>query len=228
MHFTTVTAAAVLAFAANVVAEPQPMFAVMPGMSLMRRDTSGYSPDVTKCGAGDTCSQACGAGFAQCPSNDNIAHCFNPNAKQACCTDGSGNACDEGFYCAHDTNKKSMCCPNGQDLAACAAANTVRGGLQTGALSTSTPAPTSTVVSTSTSSAPVTTWAANTTTPCASSSGYTTVWTSTNCTTVTTGGVPTMPAVVPSKPAIVPGNSGAAATGFSALLLVAAGAVALL
>lgn len=222
MHFTTATAAAVLAFAANVAAEPQPFLAVMPGLSLMRRDTNGYTPDVTKCGNGDTCAQACGAGFAQCPSEDKVAHCFNPTAKQACCLDGSGNACDDGYYCAHDTNKKSMCCPNGQDLVACAAANSVRGGLQTGALTTSTPTPTST----STSSAPITTSAVNTTTPCPSSSGYTTAWTPSNSTI--TSAVPTMPAIVPSKPAIVPGNSGAAATGVSALLIVAAGALALL
>lgn len=90
MHFTTIATAA--AMASVVAAEAQPYrLAVMPGLSLMRRETLGYSPETTKCGAGNTCAEACGAGFAECPSNDGVSHCFNPEAKQNCCQDGSGS-----------------------------------------------------------------------------------------------------------------------------------------
>ncbi|CEJ84853.1 hypothetical protein VHEMI03596 [[Torrubiella] hemipterigena] len=223
MHFTTATAAAVLAFAANAVAEPQPyMLAAMPGLSLMRRDSAGYTPETSVCGAGNTCAEACGSDFTQCASTDGVSHCFNPKAKQACCTDGSGNSCDEGYYCTHDTALKTWCCPNGMDLAACAAAYTIKGGLKTGPLSTSTPAPSSTPAATVTDVKNLTT----TYCPESASTGHSTAWTPSNS-TVTTA-VPTMPAVVPSKPAVVTAGSGAAATGVSALVLVAAGFVALL
>lgn len=223
MHFTTAAAVAVLASVANAAAEPQPyLLAAMPGLSLMRRSSPGYQPETSICGAGDTCEQACGSGFTQCPSNDGVAHCFNPKAKQNCCSDGSGNSCDEGYYCTHDTALKTWCCPNNMDLAACAAAYTVKGGLKTGALTTSTPTPTPTPTPVVTATNDITT------TICPSSSGHTTAWTPSNSTV--SSFAPTQPSqVVPSKPATVPTGSGAATgAGVSALLLVAAGFVALL
>lgn len=96
MHFRAVTSVAILACATHVAAnaEAKPYkLAVMPlpGMSLMRRDTSGYQPEETKCHDGNTCAEACGTDFTQCPSEDDLIHCFNPAAAQACCHDGSGS-----------------------------------------------------------------------------------------------------------------------------------------
>ncbi|KAK3187388.1 hypothetical protein K4F52_003733 [Lecanicillium sp. MT-2017a] len=227
MRFSTL---AIVAGATLVAAEAQPYrLAVMPGLSLMRRDSPGYQPEKTKCGDGDTCAEACGAGFEQCASDDGVAHCFNPTAKQSCCQDGSGSSCDEGYYCTHDTSQQTWCCPNDMDLAACAAAYTVAGGLKTAEPkpTTTTQAPKPPKVTTKVTE--------HTTTVCASSSGHSTAWTGSNS-TITTGvptGVPTgKPTVIPvtsQPPAVLPtGTSAAAATSFSALLVVAAGVVALL
>ncbi len=90
MHFTTIATFATMAAVAAAEAQPYRL-AVMPGMSLMRRVTSGYNPETTKCGAGNTCAEACGTGFAECPSKDGVSHCYNPGAKQNCCQDGSGS-----------------------------------------------------------------------------------------------------------------------------------------
>lgn len=229
MQFTTASAVAVLAFTASAAAEPQPYrLAVMPGLSLMRRDTNGYKPETSNCGTGNTCAEACGAGFDQCASNDGVAHCFNPAAKQNCCSDGSGNSCDAGYYCSQDTTLNTWCCPEGMDLAACAAAYTISGGLHTVAPTSSTPTPTPSSTSTPIPTPVVTKTDDVTTTFCPSSSGYTTAWTGSNSTI--SSAAPTQPTVVPiTTPATVPtGTSGAAATGVSALLLVAAGFVALL
>lgn len=94
MFFRTVASIAFLAVTASASAKPQPYkLAMMPvaGMSLVRRDTSGYIPEETVCGDGNTCDEACGAGYTQCASNDAAIHCFNPEAQQSCCTDGTGS-----------------------------------------------------------------------------------------------------------------------------------------
>ncbi|UNI21640.1 hypothetical protein JDV02_007614 [Purpureocillium takamizusanense] len=258
MHFlasVTVLAASI----AGAAASPQKMqpyrLAVMnlPGQELQRRSTNGYEPETSQCGKGNTCAEACGPGYDQCATTDNVAHCFNPAAGESCCTDGSGNSCAKGYYCTHDHSKRTWCCPNEMDLAACAAAYTVTGGLEqarstTKPSTTSTPRPppppTTSSTSTSTSTTPTTTSKPSTTsvaiitetkdkntTVCPSSSGYTTAWTGAN-NTITTA-KPTQPTVViPSttkNPPPPPTNvNAAAATGVSALLLVAAGVVALL
>lgn len=125
------------------------------------------------------------------------------------------------------------------DLAACAAAYSVTGGLEvassTSAAPTSTEAPTydlPTVTPPATTSVPVVTETKDqTTTICdATSSGYTSAWTSSNGTYTTA--VPTAPSqgpVTTGYPLPSPtGINGAAASGVSALLLLAAGVVALL
>lgn len=94
MHFRAAASVAILACATHVAAEAKPYkLAVMPlpGMSLMRRDTSGYQPENIECHEGNTCAEACGDNTIQCPSNDDLVHCFNPVLKQACCYDGSGS-----------------------------------------------------------------------------------------------------------------------------------------
>jgi hypothetical protein len=94
MHFRTAASAAILACAAHASAEPKPYkLAMMPvlGMGLSRRDTNGYQPEQTVCGDGDTCAEACGAGYTECGAVDDSIHCFNPDVKQACCNDGTGS-----------------------------------------------------------------------------------------------------------------------------------------
>lgn len=96
MLFRSATSVAILACATSAAAEPQPYkLAVMavPGLSLSRRDTLGYQPEETVCGDGNTCAEACGAGFSQCASHDAAIHCYNPEADQACCGDGTGSTC---------------------------------------------------------------------------------------------------------------------------------------
>jgi hypothetical protein len=96
MFFRTAVSVAVLAASASATASPHPYkLAVMPlpGLSLSRRDTFGYQPEETVCGDGNTCAEACGAGFTQCPSNDASIHCYNAEAAQNCCSDGTGSKC---------------------------------------------------------------------------------------------------------------------------------------
>jgi hypothetical protein len=57
---------------------------------LSRRQDGGYSPDQQFCGSGDTCAEACGAGFEQCASGDGEVHCFNKAAEQTCCPGQTG------------------------------------------------------------------------------------------------------------------------------------------
>ncbi|KAH6607543.1 prp 4 c domain-containing [Trichoderma cornu-damae] len=160
MLFRTATSVALLACAAHVSAraeaQPKPYrLAMMPvlGISLARRDTNGYQPEQSQCHDGDTCADACGSDYTECPSNDGVAHCYNPAAKQNCCADGSGNSCDEGYYCTHDHALKTWCCPDNMDLAACAAAYSVTGGLEN---ATPTPSSTSTSSKSTTSIATMT------------------------------------------------------------------------
>ena len=85
-------ATALVACAAHAAAEPaaQPYkLATMP--LLARRDTLGYQPEEKVCGAGNSCDEACGAGFQQCGSSDAAIHCFNPEAAQSCCGDVNGS-----------------------------------------------------------------------------------------------------------------------------------------
>lgn len=104
---------------------------------LSARQTNGYTPEQTFCGAGDTCEAACGAGYRTCKSNDDLDHCYNPSAGESCCS--SGDSCEAGYYCSADTSGNTFCCPNGMDTVACAAAYSV-----TGVLVSETPAATPT------------------------------------------------------------------------------------
>ncbi|KAG5916179.1 hypothetical protein E4U61_003885 [Claviceps capensis] len=232
MLFKTIASIAFLATAANAAsleAKRQPYrLAVMalPGQSLMRRDTNGYKPDQKHCKAGNTCAEACGPTFDQCPSaQPDVAHCFNPAAGQSCCTDNSGNSCEAGFYCTHDTKKQTWCCPHDLDLAACAAAFGVTGleaatakpvpsttsttsSIHTSTTSTSTStSTTSTITSTSTTShtpkmtttsASSTTIMSNTTTTMAKSTTICTV--SAGNTTAWAGSNSTITTLAPSQP----------------------------
>ncbi|KZZ99555.1 prp 4 CRoW domain-containing protein [Moelleriella libera RCEF 2490] len=249
MLVQTIVSAAVLAAAANAAsheARHPYRLAVMalPGQSLMRRDTNGYTPDQKQCKAGNTCAEACGAGFDQCPGGKpDTAHCFNPTAGESCCTDNSGNSCEAGYYCTHDDKKQTWCCPKNMDLAACAAAFTVRGLVA----ATSTTAPPTTSVQstisqasntttsaqiTSSSAAPTSSTQKKTTSAGTISGGKSTAWSGVNSTVI--GGIPTQPSErLPSVTAAPPpanskATNVAAASGISALLLIAAGVAVLL
>ncbi|CCC08113.1 hypothetical protein SMACR_01663 [Sordaria macrospora] len=153
------TALAALALAAQAVAEPiirtpyrankvhktsvRQLFGVV-----RRQDNPGYQPEQTVCGSGNTCSEACGAGFETCASKDDSVHCYNPAAAQICCPNASGSSCDAGYYCAADNEKETWCCPEGMGLEECAAAY----GVESGLVSQTAEAISSTSTSTSTSS----------------------------------------------------------------------------
>ena len=96
MLVKSIAALAALTFAANVAAEPMPYKPSVVKTSaralfgIVRRD-DGYQPEEAVCGDGNTCEEACGAGYQTCaPANDQI-HCFNPTVGEICCPDLSGS-----------------------------------------------------------------------------------------------------------------------------------------
>lgn len=232
-----VSALAVLALAAHVGAsEPMPYKPLMK-MSIhqmfgfgRRQDGSGYQPTQSVCGAGATCAEACGAGYTTCASTDSTVHCYNPDAKQTCCPDGTGNSCDDGYYCTADNSGGTWCCPNGMDLVACAAAYSVTGGLVSETPKpTTSPTSSSSVPSVTTSSSTLS--IANNTTVYATQTGTVTTYTSTLKASTTFPASNTTTKAAPSAtstPAHV-GVSGAIVAGPAGLLsLLAAAAVAAL
>lgn len=93
----SVSALAVLALAAHVAAEENMPYKPLMKMSVHqmfgigRRQNDGYQPGQSVCGAGNTCAEACGAGFVTCASSDSTVHCYNATADQTCCPDNSGS-----------------------------------------------------------------------------------------------------------------------------------------
>lgn len=67
-----------------------------PGLARRGLD-DGYTPEETECGAGDTCSEACGAGFEQCGSSDGVSSCFNPGEGEVCCDAGVGGTSNPSY-----------------------------------------------------------------------------------------------------------------------------------
>ncbi|KAF7543611.1 hypothetical protein G7Z17_g10606 [Cylindrodendrum hubeiense] len=156
MLFRSAASIALVAYASHVAAVAQPYKLIkgpVLGLSLARRDTNGYQPEQSVCGDGNTCAEACGTGYETCVSNDSSTHCYNPADDQICCSDGSGNSCDDGYYCSHDTAANTWCCPDAMNLVECAAAYNVDGALVSDAPVTSSAAPTTT----STTAEPTTT-----------------------------------------------------------------------
>ncbi|TGJ76837.1 hypothetical protein E0Z10_g10803 [Xylaria hypoxylon] len=96
---------------------------------LHRRDMEGYSPTEQLCGAGDTCAEACGKGFGRCASKDGVPHCYNQLKKETCCPNGSGDSCDNGYFCTADERDATWCCPDGLSLKECAQKYNVPGSL---------------------------------------------------------------------------------------------------
>ncbi|KAB5571918.1 hypothetical protein GE09DRAFT_1170305 [Coniochaeta sp. 2T2.1] len=245
MLVKSVSALAVLAFAAHVGATPEQPLAYKPLMKMSvhqmfgihRRQSDGYTPTQSTCGEGATCADACGAGYDTCASNGDTIHCYNPAAKQTCCPDNTGNSCDDGYYCTADTAGQTWCCADELDLVACAAQFGVTGGLVS-----ETPKPTtSSASSTSTSSVVITTSSSSSSTFLAQNSTTTATSTGTVTTcTSTLGGSATWPAsnitTTAKTPSVVPSTtpstvsiSGASTVGAAgALSLLAAAAIAAL
>ncbi|KAI1174636.1 hypothetical protein F4777DRAFT_377946 [Nemania sp. FL0916] len=98
-------------------------------LGLHRRVIEGYSPTEHICGVGDTCAEACGKGFRQCASKDGAAHCYNYLEKQTCCPGGSGDSCDNGYFCTADEKGTTWCCPDGLSLKQCAQKYSIPGPL---------------------------------------------------------------------------------------------------
>ncbi|KAL2209007.1 hypothetical protein CC79DRAFT_1320550 [Sarocladium strictum] len=262
MHFTA--SVAILACAVSAVSAARPMpykparrmaFMPLPGQSLARRDSNGYQPEETKCNNPDatTCDGACGQGFTECAATDKAIHCFNPAAGQICCPGSNGNSCEAGYYCTHDKENETFCCPEGMDTEACAAAYTVSGGLviatetSTSSSTSSTPIPETTISTPEpeTTEEPTPTPVYTTLTKDKTTSICTTstpVYTAHNSTIIyhtptvkpsdTVVPLPTVvpeePTTVPETPSTVPEEGGASTLAGSGLLLVAAGFIALL
>ncbi|KAI1461329.1 hypothetical protein F4805DRAFT_278896 [Annulohypoxylon moriforme] len=137
MLFQTVSSIAILVLAGQAIAEPvrQPYKLKLARMSarsifgLDRRGDGGYSPEQQFCSSGDTCAEACGKGFEQCPSKDGVVHCFNKTGNQTCCPGQTGDSCDQGYFCSADDKGNTWCCPDSMTLKQCAAAYSLPGSL---------------------------------------------------------------------------------------------------
>ncbi|RDW83106.1 hypothetical protein BP5796_04597 [Coleophoma crateriformis] len=142
MQITNITRFSILFTAVLGSAAPKPYKlgsgAFNKALGLSRRYDQGYQPTQDTCGSGNTCAEACGMGYITCDSSvDEGSHCFNPDAGEKCCPNNSGDSCSKGYYCTEDTKHNTWCCPDGTDLASCAAAYSL-----TDALVSQTVAPT--------------------------------------------------------------------------------------
>ncbi|KAK3389395.1 hypothetical protein B0H63DRAFT_98380 [Podospora didyma] len=87
-----------------------------------RQTPPGYHPEFGTCGSGTTCENACGSNWQSCNASTNLSlFCYNQKELgQTCCENGSGRACDPGYYCAwNEIGGKVWCCENGQSLEEC-------------------------------------------------------------------------------------------------------------
>ncbi|KAI0546058.1 hypothetical protein F4679DRAFT_558784 [Xylaria curta] len=141
---------------AEPVNEPYPELARMSTRNILglhRRDIEGYAPMEQLCGDGDTCAEACGKGFSQCASKDKLTHCYNSAKKQECCPGGTGDACDNGYFCSADDVGKTWCCPDGLSLKECAQKYNIPGPLTSQAPPTSSTSTTKTTTTATTTKA---------------------------------------------------------------------------
>ncbi|KAI0857650.1 hypothetical protein F4860DRAFT_489037 [Xylaria cubensis] len=148
----------VMGLASQALADPvnepyQPELARMSTRNILglhRRAMEGYAPMEQLCGDGDTCAEACGKGFSQCASKDNLTHCYNRSKKQECCPGGTGDACDNGYFCSADDAGKTWCCPDGLSLKECAQKYNIPGPLTSQAPQVSSTSTTITTTTTTT------------------------------------------------------------------------------
>ncbi|KAL2156721.1 hypothetical protein VTH82DRAFT_1466 [Thermothelomyces myriococcoides] len=86
----------------------------------------GYNPEFGSCGTGRTCEDACGPNWESCQASTDLSlFCYNRvDLNQTCCPNGSGRACDSGYYCAwEEIGGKVWCCEDGQSLEECGVPN---------------------------------------------------------------------------------------------------------
>ncbi|GAB1318434.1 hypothetical protein MFIFM68171_08644 [Madurella fahalii] len=82
----------------------------------------GYHPEFGSCGSGTTCENACGPNWISCDASTTLSlFCYNQvDLNQTCCENGSGRACESGYYCAwQEFGGRVWCCENGQSLEEC-------------------------------------------------------------------------------------------------------------
>ncbi|KAK0717820.1 hypothetical protein B0T26DRAFT_304193 [Lasiosphaeria miniovina] len=94
------------------------------GDLVYRRQTAppGYHPEFGSCGSGTTCENACGANWLSCNASTTLSlFCYNQaDLGQTCCENGSGRACERGYYCAwQELGSRVWCCEDGQSLEEC-------------------------------------------------------------------------------------------------------------
>ena len=115
MLFNSLALSSVLVASALAVADPAPYklgkMSMNQAFGLMRRQ-AGYAPTQTFCGPGTDCASSCGAGYVQCASSDGDLHCYDLAVQQTCCPDGTGNSCDQGYFCTSDSSGGTWCCPD--------------------------------------------------------------------------------------------------------------------
>ncbi|KAF3022030.1 hypothetical protein E8E14_012606 [Neopestalotiopsis sp. 37M] len=249
MLFSTIAFAALagqVAVAEGVKKPYKPLAKMSVKDILMGRQAgAGYYPDSTACGTGNTCAEACGAGYQQCYSTDDLIHCYDAANAQTCCPNSSGDSCNAGYYCTADSAGETYCCPEGTSTEDCAASYGVTGGLQSMsvvATSTYTATLTSTATVASTTSSVVSEAAVTTmtTASAASTTGECTTYTSEiiytetdatgGCTTYTSAIVHTMhsaSATIGSNSTAAIGTTGMIPTSTTTGIPVQAGASAL-
>ncbi|KAL2129760.1 hypothetical protein VTI74DRAFT_7330 [Chaetomium olivicolor] len=115
-----------------------------PRATLERRQSPppGYHPEFGSCGSGTTCENACGPNWLSCQASTELSlFCYNKvDLNQTCCENGSGRACDKGYYCAwQEFGGKVWCCENDQSLEEC--------GVPVSSSSVTTSSPTSSATS---------------------------------------------------------------------------------
>ncbi|KAL2267912.1 hypothetical protein VTJ83DRAFT_5189 [Remersonia thermophila] len=128
---TTLAALPLLAFGSAAASTPERRFFrwnaprdVSEATGLLRRQTPppGYHPEFGSCGSGTTCENACGTNWILCPARTDLSlFCYNKvDLGQTCCPNGSGRACERGYYCAWQTfGGRVWCCEEGQSLEDC-------------------------------------------------------------------------------------------------------------
>ncbi|KAL2163913.1 hypothetical protein VTH06DRAFT_3125 [Thermothelomyces fergusii] len=92
------------------------------GISRRQSSMAGYNPEFGSCGTGRTCEDACGPNWESCEASTSLAlFCYNRvDLNQTCCGNGSGRACDSGYYCAWEEYEgRVWCCEDGQSLEEC-------------------------------------------------------------------------------------------------------------
>ncbi|KAI0177454.1 hypothetical protein BJ166DRAFT_506973 [Pestalotiopsis sp. NC0098] len=128
--FAALAGQAVVAEGVKKPYKPQMAKMSVKDVLMGRQVGGGYYPDSTACGTGDTCAEACGAGYEQCYSTDDLIHCYDNANAQTCCPNSSGDSCNAGYYCSADSAGETYCCPEGTSTDDCAAAYGITGGLQ--------------------------------------------------------------------------------------------------